>query len=88
MTPDEFLAHVSYPAPSPPVERPRASYHDRCDRCGVAALALVLFPTGQDLAFCAHHLRAHEPALRLAGAVVLSDLDLAEWWRRDEEVPG
>lgn len=84
MTPEDFLAHVSYPTPKPPVERPRASYHDRCDRCGAAALALVLFSTGLDLALCAHHLREHESALRLAGAFVLGELDSAEWWRRDE----
>ena len=36
---------------------------DRCDRCGAQAYLRVTLHTGE-LLFCAHHGRAHAPALR------------------------
>lgn len=45
--------------------------HHTCDRCATAsAVALARLATGGTLAFCAHHLRAHETALADAGATV------------------
>ena len=37
---------------------------DRCDRCGAQAIARAILPSGADLLFCGHHLRAHEASLR------------------------
>jgi hypothetical protein len=37
---------------------------DRCDRCGAQAHVRVLFTSGGELLFCAHHARAHEARLR------------------------
>jgi hypothetical protein len=41
---------------------------DRCDRCGARAYIRVRLPGGGELLFCAHHGRAHTPALRAADA--------------------
>jgi hypothetical protein len=41
---------------------------DRCDRCGARAYIRVLLPAGGELLFCAHHGRAHAPALQAAAA--------------------
>ena len=43
---------------------------DRCDRCGARAYIRVLLPTGGELLFCAHHGRAHAPALQAADAYI------------------
>lgn len=43
---------------------------DRCDRCGAAAKALVLLPSGGELMFCGHHWRRHEDRLRDVGAEI------------------
>ena len=43
---------------------------DRCDRCGARAYFRVTLPGGGELLFCAHHGRAHEPALRAAEASI------------------
>lgn len=43
---------------------------DRCDRCGARAYYRVTLPGGGELFFCAHHGRAHEPALRAAEASI------------------
>lgn len=37
---------------------------DRCDRCGARAFVRVVLPGGNDLLFCVHHARQHEPRLR------------------------
>jgi len=36
---------------------------ERCDRCGARAYVRVTLPAGE-LLFCAHHGRAHAPALQ------------------------
>jgi hypothetical protein len=41
----------------------KLSYLDRCDRCGAQAKAIVLLHSGNELAFCQHHLNKYEPAL-------------------------
>jgi hypothetical protein len=41
---------------------------DRCDRCGARAYIRVLLPAGGELLFCAHHGRAHAPALQAVDA--------------------
>jgi hypothetical protein len=41
---------------------------DRCDRCGARAYIRVLLPGGGELMFCAHHGRAHAPALEAVDA--------------------
>ncbi|MDQ1288528.1 MAG: hypothetical protein QG622_2093 [Actinomycetota bacterium] len=46
---------------------------DRCDRCGARAYLRVVLPGGGELLFCAHHGRAHEPALRAADAEILDE---------------
>ena len=43
---------------------------DRCDRCGARAYMRVTLPGGGELLFCAHHGRAHEPALRARDAEI------------------
>jgi hypothetical protein len=43
---------------------------DRCDRCGARAYVRVVLPGGGELLFCAHHGRAHEPALRAHAAEI------------------
>ena len=43
---------------------------DRCDRCGARAYLRVTLPGGGELLFCAHHGRAHSPALRAADAEI------------------
>jgi hypothetical protein len=43
---------------------------DRCDRCGARAYIRVTLPGGGELHFCAHHGRAHAPALRAAAAEI------------------
>lgn len=43
---------------------------DRCDRCGARAYLRVTLPGGGELLFCAHHGRAHSPALRAAEAQI------------------
>jgi hypothetical protein len=35
----------------------------RCDRCFARAQVRVLFPSGNDLLFCAHHARKHRDGL-------------------------
>lgn len=44
---------------------------ERCDRCGARAYVRVILPAGE-LLFCAHHGRAHAPALQ-AVAVHIQD---------------
>lgn len=44
---------------------------ERCDRCGARAYVRVVLPSGE-LLFCAHHGRAHAPALQ-AVAVFIQD---------------
>jgi 4-hydroxyphenylpyruvate dioxygenase-like putative hemolysin len=44
----------------------------RCDRCGSQAYVRVLLHSRQDLLFCAHHYRQHEPALAKV-AVAIQD---------------
>ena len=44
---------------------------ERCDRCGARAYVRVVLPSGE-LLFCAHHGRAHAPALQ-AVAVYIQD---------------
>ncbi len=41
---------------------------DRCDRCGAQAVARATLASGNQLLFCAHHLRIHEAGLRAASA--------------------
>jgi len=44
--------------------RPDLTAADRCDRCGAAAQARVILPSGGELLFCGHHARKHTEALR------------------------
>jgi len=44
--------------------RPTLTLADRCDRCGAAAKARAVLPSGGELLFCGHHARAHEAKLR------------------------
>ena len=41
---------------------------NRCDRCGAAAKAQVITPSG-DLMLCNHHLRKHADALAMYAVV-------------------
>lgn len=43
---------------------PTLSAADRCDRCGAQAYVRARLHSGGELLFCAHHGRAHAPALR------------------------
>jgi hypothetical protein len=43
---------------------------DRCDRCGARAYIRVVLPGGGELLFCAHHGRAHSPALKAVDAKI------------------
>ena len=52
---------------------PHLTASDRCDRCGARAYLRVVLPAGGELLFCAHHGRAHEPALRAAEAEILDE---------------
>ena len=49
---------------------------DRCDRCGARAYLRVVLPAGGELLFCAHHGRAHEPALRAVDAEILDESEV------------
>lgn len=46
---------------------------DRCDRCGARAYMRVVLPGGGELLFCAHHGRAHVPALRATAARIVDE---------------
>jgi hypothetical protein len=37
---------------------------DRCDSCGAQAYIRAVLPGGNELLFCGHHGRRHEPKLR------------------------
>lgn len=54
----------------PDVNELRAT--DRCVRCDAQAYVRVSI-AGHMLDFCAHHYRAHEPALAAKGAKVITD---------------
>ncbi len=62
-------ATVNVPAAAQPRTRVLA-VTDRCDRCG--AQAYVRTSPGQML-WCAHHFRAHEPALTAAKITATAD---------------
>jgi hypothetical protein len=47
----------------------------RCDRCGAQAYVRVLLPGRQDLLFCAHHYRQHEPALAKAAVDIRDEME-------------
>ena len=47
--------------------------YDRCDRCSAAARTRALLPGGNELLFCGHHARQHEPRLREIGAELSPD---------------
>ncbi|WP_058235656.1 DUF7455 domain-containing protein [Devriesea agamarum] len=57
------------------LEAPVLSAHDRCDRCGAQAYVKVTLTAGGDLAFCAHHARAHADALRPLASAVIDETD-------------
>ena len=42
---------------------PPMTGHDRCDRCGAAAMVRAVLPSGGELLFCGHHVREHGPRL-------------------------
>lgn len=42
---------------------PTLNAADRCDRCGAQAYVRATLHAGGELLFCAHHGRAHTPAL-------------------------
>ncbi|MBC8092543.1 MAG: hypothetical protein H7Y15_11500 [Pseudonocardia sp.] len=46
------------------LSRPELTLADRCDRCGAAAKARAVLPSGGELLFCGHHARAHADKLR------------------------
>jgi hypothetical protein len=48
---------------------------DRCDRCGAQAYVRVLFASGGELLFCAHHGRQHNDKLRATAAEIQDETD-------------
>jgi len=52
---------------------PQLTAEDRCDRCGAQAYARVILPSGGELLFCAHHMRAHREHLAAIEAQVLDE---------------
>jgi hypothetical protein len=44
----------------------------RCDRCGAAALVMILFPESE-LQFCSHHFAKHRIALANQGGIIIED---------------
>jgi hypothetical protein len=49
---------------------------DRCDRCGARAYIRVFLPGGGELMFCAHHGRAHGPALEAVSADIQDETQI------------
>jgi hypothetical protein len=49
---------------------PQLTAEDRCDRCGAQAYARVVLPSGGELLFCGHHMRAHREHLTSIAAQV------------------
>lgn len=47
---------------------PTLTAADRCDVCQAQAKARATMESGNDLLFCAHHVRVHEPLLIAQGA--------------------
>ncbi|RJL21272.1 hypothetical protein D5H75_38020 [Bailinhaonella thermotolerans] len=47
----------------------------RCDRCGAQAFMRAVNAGGQDLLFCGHHGRRHQPALAASGWSVTDRTD-------------
>ncbi|MFP5219637.1 MAG: hypothetical protein ACLGIG_07865 [Actinomycetes bacterium] len=54
---------------------PTLSTADRCDRCGAQARVRVVLANGE-LAFCGHHAKAFEPALRAQAIDWVDETDL------------
>jgi len=52
---------------------PQLTAADRCDRCGAQAYARVILPSGGELLFCGHHMRAHRDHLAAMEAQVLDE---------------
>jgi hypothetical protein len=46
---------------------------ERCDRCCAPACVSVVLASGLDLAFCGHHARQYELALRGSGSTLRWD---------------
>jgi 4-hydroxyphenylpyruvate dioxygenase-like putative hemolysin len=59
------------PSRTPAVTGPMNARH-RCDRCGAQAYVRIILRNRQDLLFCAHHYRQHEPTLAKV-AVAIQD---------------
>ncbi len=54
--------------------------HDRCDRCGAAAMLRAALASGAELLFCGHHARQHGPALHAAAARLSIELSESHSW--------
>jgi hypothetical protein len=48
---------------------------DRCDRCGARATTRLVFDSGSDLLFCAHHARRYDATIRACSAEVVTPPD-------------
>ncbi|GHC90768.1 hypothetical protein GCM10007079_37310 [Nocardiopsis terrae] len=48
---------------------------DRCDRCGAPAYVRVLFESGGELLFCAHHMRKHDDSIRKIASDIQDETD-------------
>lgn len=48
---------------------------DRCDRCGAQAYIRARLAAGGELLFCAHHGRAHLPALQSTAVAIHDESD-------------
>ena len=46
------------------LDRTELTAADRCDRCGAQAYIRVVFESGSELLFCAHHGRKYDDKLR------------------------
>ena len=66
---------------TPALARPMNALH-RCDRCGAQAYVRIILRSRQDLLFCAHHYRQHEPALAKVAVAIQDEtqrLARGEW---------
>ncbi len=59
-----------YTASTPGIPVKALTIADRCDRCGARATTRAIFPSGEDLLFCSHHVRRYGTRLRKTGAIL------------------
>ena len=63
------------------VEMVTFTAHDRCDRCGVQALAVAKKDEHADLLFCWHHKEKHGDTLLDQGWEVIEDYETYESYK-------